>query len=392
MRCFSRAWWCSGAIVLSACAAQEPTLVASNCEQPGGCLKQALHLDSVDVLMVIDDSSSIAPRAEQLKQQLPRMLSALTTGTDGDASFPPAKSVHVAVTTTDMGAGNDAISFCKGTGQDGYFVRPGSVGVTCAVSYPGYLNYDGGPAALSVVDSAACVPLVFAEENRGNGCGFEQPLEAALKAVWPGDNHSIQFAQGSGHADDDTNRGFLRDDSLLVVIVVTDEDDCSAQDLSLFAPASEDPNAPDINLRCHFGGDKLYGVQRYVDSLKHVRPDNDNVIFAVVAGVPAELVSDDFRARYDLTKANDAQRYYDDVLAAPLMQEQVVNPMDGTGHVAPSCAMANGETIGLTTPPRRLVEVARGFGVNSVLGSLCTDGFGTTMGHLIRAVGEKLSR
>jgi hypothetical protein len=297
-----------------------------------------------------------------------------------------------------MGAGDSTIPNCTGVGRDALFVRPGEVGVTCDVSYPGYLSYDGGPAAISVVESAACVPLVFSDSSNRSGCGFEQPLEAALKAVWPSEDSSIQFVHGRGHGTDD-NRGFLRGDSLLVVIVVTDEDDCSAQDLSVFDSSSVNPNAPAINLACHYAGDKLYGVQRYVDHLKHVRPNNDNVIFSVVAGVPAELVADDFRGVYDLTQSADAKRYYDAVLAHPLMQERIDDPGDGAGHVSPSCVKLvaaapdafSTEVLHAATPPRRLVAVARGFGENAVLGSLCRDHFGDTMGHLIRAVGEKMS-
>jgi hypothetical protein len=41
-------------------------------------------------------------------------------------------------------------------------------------------------------------------------------------------------------------------------------------------------------------------------------------------------------------------------------------------------------------PPHRLVEVAKGFGNDGVLGSLCTDDFGATTGRLIRAIGTRL--
>ena len=49
-----------------------------------------------------------------------------------------------------------------------------------------------------------------------NGCGFEQQLEAVTKAL--DENETPE------------NRGFVRDGSLLAVIFITDEDDCSAQD------------------------------------------------------------------------------------------------------------------------------------------------------------------
>jgi len=386
---FSRAWWSCGVLMWSACTAQEPALVASNCDEPAGCTQQALHLDSVDVLLVVDDSASIAPRVAQLKEQLPRMMQALTTGSDGETNFPPAKSVHVAVTTTDMGAGAEYPPSCTALGRDGVFVRPGEVGVTCPVSYPGYLSYEGGAAPLSVVESAACVPLVFSDAEGFAGCGFEQPLEAALKALWPADDTRVQFSSGGGHGAD-ANRGFLRDSSLLVVVIVTDEDDCSATDTSIFDVRAQELGS--VNLRCLNHADKLHGVQRYVDHLKRVRPNNDNVIFGVVAGVSEELVSDDYRAEYELGTRSGAERYVDALLAHPTMQEQAVDASEPTGHVAASCVtLLNGETAS-ATPPRRLLQVARGFGASAVVGSICSSEFGATMGRLIRAVGDKLSQ
>ena len=54
------------------------------------------------------------------------------------------------------------------------------------------------------------------------GCGFEAPLEAVYRVL----------------TTPAINPGFLRDDALLVVILMTDEDDCSAPpDTTLFDPS-----------------------------------------------------------------------------------------------------------------------------------------------------------
>jgi len=381
--------WYAASLLWAACAS-EPTLVASNCDQSGGCVKQeALRIDAVDILLVIDDSPSIAHKTAQLKAELPRMLTAITTGEDGTASFPPARSVHVAVTTADMGgAPDEPHPVCVGGGQDGVFVRPGDVGVTCDVSYPGYLAYEGGPAALSAVESVGCVPLVFADTKAG--CGFEQPLEAALKALWPSGDDSVTFNTGSGHGGLQ-NAGFLRENSLLVVIVVSDEDDCSAADPEILALTRGDYRQQAPNLRCYLNPEKLQQPQRYVDHLKRLRPHNDNVIFAVIGGVPADLVSDERRAAYDFNDPAQADRYFAEVLAARDMQERAENEQEAIGRLLPSCATDIDGTLHAATPPRRLVEVARGFGSQGVLGSICTPDFGATTGHIIRALGEKLS-
>src|SRR5690606_24408569 len=63
--------------------------------------------------------------------------------------------------------------------------------------------------AANLTDAFSCVASVGAE-----GPGLEMPLEAARLAIGP------RVADGS-------NDGFLRDDALLAVIVLTDENDCS---------------------------------------------------------------------------------------------------------------------------------------------------------------------
>lgn len=377
------------------CAAPEPLVVASNCLDGQPCVKsQALKLEAVDILLVVDDSASLGYQAAQLKEQLPRMLTAITRGGEGETSFPAIESVHVAVTTTAMGIGRELPPACTSDSvNDGVFVKPGEVGVTCDVSYPGYLDFEGGPAALATADSVACVPLVFADEH-ASGCGFEQPLEAALKSVWPEADKRVEFTSGQGHGMGE-NAGFLRPNSLLVVVVVTDEDDCSAQDQSVFA-MGEDLGA--INLRCFNYPDKLYPVERYVQNLKQLRPNNDNVVFALIGGVPAELVSGAYRAGFELDTKEGITAYYDAVLAHEQMQEVAIEPEEFTGRLRPSCTLLRNvdddmdgmPDLDIATPPRRLVEVAKGFGPNSVLGSICTDDFGETTGQIIRTIGQQL--
>jgi hypothetical protein len=50
-----------------------------------------------------------------------------------------------------------------------------------------------------------------------DGCGYEQSLEAMYRALDPA-----------------VNPGFIRDDAALAVLFITDEDDCSARDTSLY--------------------------------------------------------------------------------------------------------------------------------------------------------------
>jgi hypothetical protein len=383
----------SALVALAGCTA-EPALVASNCEGDRCVSREALKIDAVDILLVVDDSASTLPTNSRLKSELPSLLNVITTGDSEDGNFPPAKSVHVAVTTTDLGSGeNTNIAGCNGWGRDGTFVKPDEYGLTCEVDYPGFLAFEGGPAAVATVDSVGCVPLVIPQDaSQGGqfGCGFEQPLEASLKALLPKDS-SLEFVHGTGHGDDE-NSGFLRENSLLVVVVVSDEDDCSMSDYASFDPQDDTNRMTGINVACQNHADRLYDVQRYVDALRNLRPHNDNVIFAAIGGVPPETVKDEYRAQYDLTTDAGIAAYYDAVLAHPAMEERRTST--GSSEIlAPSCTVLAPDVQWQRLdgrPPRRLVEAAKAYGTRSVIGSLCGDNPGAVVGHLVRAIGEQL--
>jgi hypothetical protein len=378
-------------LALAACN-QEPKLVASNCEREDGCVRQEQPLErieEVDILIVIDTSGSIEEELEAIRAQLPRMLNAIVSGADGEASFPPASSVHVAVATSDMGLSGVYIDKCEGLGDDGIFVEAQEGELACAAEYDGYLPYETGASAMATTATVSCIPLTGTE-----GCGFEQPLEAALKALWPASDPQITFFEGEGHGEG-ANAGFLRPGSLLVVVIVTDEDDCSPMNPSLFAPleelAADDPLAQQgLNLRCSQNPERLHAPERYVAGFKGLRTDNDNVIFAVIAGIPPELTSEETRAEYDFASEEGVAAYYEAVLQHESMQQTVDPASLGIsvhgGNLLPSCVTDSANA----QPPRRLVEVARGFGTNGVLGSLCADDFGPTTGAIIRAIGKRL--
>jgi hypothetical protein len=126
--------------------AQDPEEVGSNCGDESGCVRVETPLqviDAVDILMVIDSSGSLREEAEGLKSQLPRLLNAIVTGVDEEASFPPASSVHVAVASSDLGTGGD-LPDCEGVGDDGIFIRPGRAELSCgdwAASWALFIGY-----------------------------------------------------------------------------------------------------------------------------------------------------------------------------------------------------------------------------------------------------------
>src|SRR5262249_25630381 len=106
-----------------------------------------------------------------------------------------------------------------GNGDDGKLIAKGAAapaGCLPPVGHPYIeLNQKDGtnnlPSGQTLEDTFSCMASVG-----DGGCGFEQQLESVHRAL----ERSTVAA--------DVNAGFLRDDALLAVVWVTDEDDCSA--------------------------------------------------------------------------------------------------------------------------------------------------------------------
>jgi len=373
----SNKWLLSILSIVSALAGceNEPVTVGNN--------TQALEIDKVDILLVVDDSNS----TRGLQTQLPELLDSFIAGSDEPGhERPELTDIHVAVVSTDMGLEVPGIDGCAGVGDDGVFIELTSEDIEqCGANVGNFVEYEDGHGEITTELAASCVPTVGTE-----GCGFEQPLEAMLKALWPASNTSVQFKVGDGHGED-ANEGFLREDSLLVVIVVSDEDDCSASDHSIFVPSLAASEEKGLNVVCATGGDSLFEVGRYVEGLKALREsENDPIVFVALSGVPVELA--DAQGEVDLSDSEAVGAYYDSVLEAPEMQFEI----DDRGSadfaddgLVPSC-MKNDEVGGRAFPPHRLVQVAQAFGNAGVLGSVCAEDFASTIGGVIRATAEKL--
>lgn len=328
--------------------------LAAVCEA-GACCAPAENL--VDLLFVVDGSNSMLEEQVSLADQLPRLVRILTSGDadlDGTPDFPPVTDLRAGVVTVDMGSGAVAVPTCDGgpTGDDGILSTRGNTDIAgCAGTYPRFLDFAGD--AVDFSRDLSCVARVGT-----GGCGFEQQLEAGLKALTPSTS-DLTFVSGSGHGDG-ANEGFLRDEAILGVILLTDEDDCSTTDTELFDPSSVRYGGV-LNLRCFQFQEALHPVSRYVDGLQALKRDRRRVVFSAIVGVPPDLVPE----------PGDVD--FDRVLDDPRMAE-VLDPSMPT-RLAPSC---NVPGRGLAFPPRRIVQVARDLrasGSGAVLSSICQDDF-----------------
>ena len=248
----------------------------------------------VDILFVVDNSQSMRDEQIALANGFSRIADALNNIKGG---FP---NVHLGVVSSDMGAGPYNISGCQGTGDNGILQNAAVGSPGCQTPSDRYISdvADGAGGRLqnyqgSLADSFSCIAQIGL-----NGCGFEQPLESMRRAL---DGTNLG------------NSGFLRNDAMLAVLVVTDEDDCSAQDVTVY---NADPSLDNVQSslgflsshRCfEFGvvcnpdsprvaGPKadcvsrndsqyMYGMDDYEAFLKGLKALPGRVIFSAIAGV-----------------------------------------------------------------------------------------------------------
>ena len=185
---------------------------------------------NIDILFMIDNSSSMTSMQQKLLTQLPTFMQVLQALPMG------LPSVHVAVVSSDMGAPSDSDIGCSQSGDNGkFFVTPQapctSVGFTDPNAMPMFITDDAAGATknFTAADPAGiatvfqCIGLLGA-----NGCGFEHQL-ASIDHALGADNFQPDPQTGLPvPTPPASNGGFLRPDAYLGIVMLTNEDDCSA--------------------------------------------------------------------------------------------------------------------------------------------------------------------
>ncbi|MCA9611541.1 MAG: hypothetical protein R3B99_34595 [Polyangiales bacterium] len=373
-------------------------LVDEGCETPPAplgcdasleCFTLSPGADQLDLLFVIDNSGSMAQEQNAFLRELPRVFRALTTGDvdeDGTPEAHPIVDVRVGVVTTDMGTGGAPVPTCSESafGDDGVLLTRGNVArAGCSGVQPSFFEFQASDASEVAADVACVAGMGTA------GCGFEQHLEAALKAVTPSTS-ALRFEEGTvGHADG-ANAGLFRAEvdlghTALAVVLLTEEEDCSALDSSIFDPSSTDFEG-DLNLRCFRYGDPALGVvhpvERFVDGLLATRRDPSLLAVGAIAGIPDTTSP---------TPGTDAD--WDAILAHPDMQETLDSGMPS--RLRPSCERTDeaGERS-IAFPPRRIVRVLEGLddaGANATVQSICRDDLGPAWNGMLSSIGDAVT-
>src|SRR5262249_3915319 len=131
--------------------------------------------------------------------------------------------LHVGVVSSSLGAGAFSdVPGCPPGGDRGVFHNAprGGGGACTAVPTDRFITSAGKGTRNNfsgdISDVFSCIAALGS-----NGCGFEHPLAAAARAL----GGNVGGWKGGAPAE---NAGFLRDGALLAVILLTNEDDCSA--------------------------------------------------------------------------------------------------------------------------------------------------------------------
>src|SRR5690606_23505643 len=313
----------------------------------------------LDLLLVVDNSISMADKQQMLTQAVPEMVERLvnplcvsssgstTPATEGNCpdgftrEFAPLEDIHIGVITSSLG-GHGPPDVCRRDQEDRNNDDQGRLIATVrpwlnSTNDSGFLGWNGGD-----YDAAEQLVLDFTSHLSAVGdvgCGFEAPLEAwyrflidpmpPLEIVLENQRATIVTDDMGEPLIDEVvlaqREAFLRPQSLVNIVVFTDENDCSLMDGGSYynnagfgylavqqtysmrvatAECETNPNdtccfscsqtvpegceaaadaceglatvpAPDdrLNVRCYdqkrrFGFDLLYPIERYVSALR----------------------------------------------------------------------------------------------------------------------------
>jgi len=275
----------AGLLVVAAC--HDTTIVVGGLEEVAQL--KAIPNRELDLLFVVDNSGSMADDQVRLAASFPRMIDTLAQLDDG------VPDIHIGVITTDLGTsstampggsgviGSDGTGGCAGTGDDGALVQGASVADRFIRDGGGTRNYTG-----ELRDAFRELALVG-----DTGCGFEQPLAAIRRAL-----------------SNPLNAGFVRPEANLAVVILSDEDDCSALDPALFSPESpalgalhsfrcfrfgvecaQDTSAIGRKTDCRprAGSPYVEDVAPFVELLYAIKPDPRMVMVSGIVGDPTPV-------------------------------------------------------------------------------------------------------
>ncbi len=231
-RCLSFARWTTVLLALPfafwACVSHPLTQPIPEPRQVTNAYITVAPVRHLDLLFMVDNSPSMKPKQDKMRAQFPKLIDALRD--PSDQSLP---DLRIAIVDSDLGAGNSTrCSATGGYGDKGQFQMRGAT--DCGANADArWLEYTKGQA-INFSGELSTVFGCLASNVGVAGCGYEHQLAALEWAFFLPDNES--------------QLDFLRSEAYLGVVLLTDEDDCSAPpETRMFQPI--DPNES-ASLRC----------------------------------------------------------------------------------------------------------------------------------------------
>ena len=366
----------------------------------------------VDILVVIDNSSSMAEEQQILSSSIYTLINNLTHSPQADWPFSAVTDIRFGVTTTDLGLqfgesrsiAPTSVDSCRVLrGDDGQLlpIRPeitvinvesGQIDCTENHHCPAeFTCINGSCIAPGSIPTVNCSPtladgLATTETSSPNdalatqaaclvqqgtyGCGVEQQLEASVRSL-------------------ETNPHFLSKDHALAVIIVTDEEDCSIRDQSLFSTEEWTSGASHLlNVACNYppiNNTYLFDADRYRDTFVSLKGGESGVVFAAIVGVPP---ASDARCEGDGEQIQGCLNHTDMQIDIALFET-----MDGYEytHLKPACTRTQGAAeITAARPGRRYVEVAELFGKNGYISSICNSNWSPAMTRIAEIIARQI--
>ena len=193
----------------------------------------------LDLIFMVDNSPSMQPKQDKMKAQFPKLIEALRD--PGDNTLP---DLRIALLDSDLGAGRS--SNCGGTvnfGDKGQFQMRDAAG--CGANANAlWLEYTKNQP-VNFTGELSTVFGCLASNLGVAGCGFEHQIGALEWAFFLSDNKS--------------QLDFLRPEAYLGIVLLTDEDDCTAPpDTNMF---NNREKAESWSLRCATRGHQCANTQ-----------------------------------------------------------------------------------------------------------------------------------
>jgi len=347
------------ALLATACISRD--ISATDLRATGEILHDIPISADIDILFMIDNSPSTADKQAVFAANFPRFIQAL----DG---FPGGRpNVHIGVVSSTMKIPMTTLEgglagACTSTPNDDGRLHNQPTVTGCRPPTDRYIvdvaksdgtrtqNYPGGSGNLA--STFSCIAQIGSD-----GCAFEHQL-GAIKAALDGSRPE--------------NAGFIRPGAYLAVIILTDEDDCTARDPSIFNLPIADVGPIDFRCQPFYA----YTCDQPISSTRAGTYTNCKVRTDSYLEDPLDI------AQFLTTLKGDPGLVVVGLVDGPAMTTistgALTKPFTQSLALLPSCEINDDAEIG--RPGIRLARFLSGFAGHGLSRSVCTSDYTQALG------------